>query len=204
MFSITAFLSYVFVSTFTPGPNNIMSMSFGSYFGYKKTFNFILGITAGFEVIMLVASYLNMFLLNFIPKIRVFMDILVFIYMIYLAIRILRSKPKTGEDGTDNFNNFFAGMTLQFINPKVLLFGITVTSSFVVPYYNSNTALILFSVILAFSGFLSNSCWALFGALFQKFLNKYRKPVNIFMAMLLVYCAVSIPELRSYFNGIHM
>jgi threonine/homoserine/homoserine lactone efflux protein len=36
MFNLSALLSYVLVSTFTPGPNNIMSMTNGTNFGYKK------------------------------------------------------------------------------------------------------------------------------------------------------------------------
>lgn len=197
MFSITAFLSYVFVTTFTPGPNNVMAMSNGSYFGYKKAFKFILGVTAGFAIIMLLSSYINLLLFNFIPKIRLFMDFLGFAYMIYLAVKILKSSANPEDSANDSMNTFLTGMSMQFINPKVILYGITVTSSFIIPYYDSNLLLFLFSIFLAFVGFLATSCWALFGALFQKFLSQYRKPFNIFMALLLIYSALSIPEFKN-------
>lgn len=196
MFSPSAFLAYVFVTTFTPGPNNVMAMTNGNNFGYKKAFKFILGVTAGFAVIMLFSSYLNLLLVNFIPKIKLFMDILGVAYMLYLAMKILKSSSHENNSQNEHLNTFIAGMTMQFVNPKVILYGITVTSSFILPYYHSIPSLFLFSIFLAFIGFLSTSCWAMFGALFQKLLSKYKKPFNIIMALLLIYSALSVPEIK--------
>ncbi|KGK90298.1 MULTISPECIES: LysE family transporter [unclassified Clostridium] len=192
MFSLSAFLSYVFVSNFTPGPNNIMAMSNGSNFGYKKTFKFVLGVTTGFGIIILLSSYLNLILLNFIPKIKLFVDFVGFVYMAYLAVKILKSKPQSDDTISNNTNTFLIGMAMQFINPKVIIYGITVTSSFIIPYYKTNLSLFLFSIFLALIGFIANSCWTLFGALFQKFLMQYTKLFNTFMALLLIYSAISI------------
>jgi threonine/homoserine/homoserine lactone efflux protein len=84
---------------------------------------------------------------------------------------------------------------MQFFNPKVILYGITVIATFIIPYYKSDFSLILFSLFLAFIGFVATLCWALFGALFQNFLTKYSKQFNIVMGLLLVYCAISISGL---------
>lgn len=194
MIGITAFLSYVFVTSFTPGPNNIMSMTNGNNFGYKKTFKFILGVTTGFAVIMILSCYINLLLVGLIPKLKLFMDILGVIYMLYLAVKILKSSSNIHGSQSEHLTTFKAGITMQFINPKGILYGITVTSSFILPYYKDLGALLLFSVFLAFIAFISTSCWALFGSLFQKFLSKYNKLFNIAMALLLIYSALSIPE----------
>jgi threonine/homoserine/homoserine lactone efflux protein len=196
MFSLTAFLSYVFVTTFTPGPNNIMSMTNGNNFGYKNTLNFILGVTSGFAVIMILCNYLNLLLIGFIPKMKIFMDILGVAYMLYLAVKILKSSSNAHNEQNKSLNTFTAGMTMQFVNPKGILYGITVTSSFILPYYNDIGTLLLFSLFLAFIAFLATSCWALFGSLFQKFLSRYNKLFNITMALLLIYSALSIPEVK--------
>jgi threonine/homoserine/homoserine lactone efflux protein len=200
MFNITAFLSYVFVTTFTPGPNNIMSMTNGNNFGYKKTLKFILGVTTGFAVIMILCNYLNLLLVGFVPKIKIYMDILGVAYMLYLAVKILKSSSNTHNDQNKSLNTFTAGITMQFVNPKVILYGITVTSSFILPYYNDIGILLLFSIFFALIAFLSTSCWALFGSLFQKFLSKYNKLFNIVMALLLVYSALSVPEVKHLFG----
>lgn len=192
MFKIIPFLSYVFAVTFTPGPNNIMSMVNANRFGYKKTLRFILGIFTGFIVIMVLCSYFNLLLFNLIPRIKVFMGILGAAYMTYLAIKIMKSKEDGDSEGDEHLNSFFTGMTMQFVNPKVILYGITVISNFIIPYYKSKIALIFFSIFLAAVALAATSCWALFGTLFKKFLLKYRRPFNIIMGLLLLYSAISI------------
>ncbi|KAB3538534.1 lysine transporter LysE [Alkaliphilus pronyensis] len=217
MFNLGAFLSYVFVVTFTPGPNNIMSMANASKYGYKKTLKFILGVSTGFFVIMLLCSYFNLLLFNLMPKVKTFMGIIGAGYMIYLAVKIMQSKEKvvtpsdtyetsdegkeqTSSKGKDELNLFFTGMIMQFVNPKVILYGITVISNFITPFYKSNTLLILFSFFLASVGFWSTSCWSLFGSLFNKFLSKYEKQFNIVMGLLLIYSALSILGITHLFN----
>ncbi len=195
MINLVPFLSYVFVTTFTPGPNNIMSMTNANRDGFKRTINFNFGVFAGFVVIMLACSYFNLLLFNLIPRIKIFMGIIGSVYMIYLAYKIFTSKHAEGESHSTYMNSFLTGFMLQFVNPKVILYGITAISSFIIPYYNTHAALILFSLLLAFVGFVSTTCWALFGALFQKFLSKYRKAFNITMSLLLLYSAIAIFEM---------
>jgi cysteine/O-acetylserine efflux protein len=190
VFNLVPFLTYAFVATFTPGPNNIMALSNGSNYGYKKTLPFIFGMVSGFAVVLLLSSYLNLALFNLIPKIKPFMYILGACFMVYLAVKVLLSKPHA--DNKNSTNNFLTGFSMQFINPKGILFGLTVTSSFIIPVYQTWYALLLFSLFLASIGFAATSSWTLFGAMFNKFLSKYQKPFNIVMAILLIYSAVSI------------
>jgi threonine/homoserine/homoserine lactone efflux protein len=186
------FISYVFVTTFTPGPNNIMSMTNAHEYGFRKTMRFNLGVFAGFIVIMLLCSYMSLFLAGVLPRFSLFMAVLGAGYMLYLAGKIVRSTGDPHADGKGGLNSFWAGLWLQFLNPKVILYGITVVANFVIPYNQSDVSLVLFSVLLAFIGFVSTTCWALFGVLFQRLLSSYRRPFNWLMALLLVYCAVSV------------
>ncbi|MBK5461940.1 LysE family transporter [Peribacillus butanolivorans] len=189
---LLSFLLYVFVTSFTPGPNNIMAMLFANKYGFKKTLGFCLGVGAGFFVIMILSSYFNLLLKNFIPKIEFFMTFLAAIYMLYLAIKIISSKNNDKDDDGDKNNRFFSAMLLQFVNPKGILYGITAVSTFIIPYHTSNFSLLFFSFFLAFVGFLSTMSWSVFGSLFQRFLKKYRSQFNLIMALLLVYSAISI------------
>lgn len=189
---VASFLVYVFVMSFTPGPNNIMAMLFANQYGFKKTLRFCLGVGAGFFAIMILSSYFNLLLHNVIPKIELPMMILGAAYMLYLAYKILTST--TGGNGNDGgkYNSFLAGMLLQFVNPKGVLYGITVIATFILPYHSSHSSLLLLSLFLGFVGILSTGSWSLFGSVFQKLLSKYRQQFNIVMALLLVYSAVSI------------
>jgi cysteine/O-acetylserine efflux protein len=195
MINLIPFLSYVFVTSFTPGPNNILSMVNAKRYGFKNSFRFNLGILIGFIILMIACSYFNLFLFSLMPKIEHFVGIFGAVYMLYLALKVAFG-TKIGTD-VDNkaTNTFFAGLTMQFFNPKVILYGITVIATFITPYYKSSTALIFFSLFLAFIGFSATLCWALFGALLQNFLTKYNKQFNLIMGLLLVYCAISITGL---------
>lgn len=189
---LLSFLLYVFVTSFTPGPNNIMAMLFANKYGLKKTIRFCLGVGAGFFVIMLLCSYFNLLLENFIPQIEFIMTTLGAIYMLYLAMKIITGKNNAKDNDGDKNNSFLTGMLLQFINPKGILYGITAISTFILPYHTSNFSLLFYSLFLAFVGFMSTFCWSVFGSIFQTFLSKYRSQFNVIMALLLVYSAISI------------
>ena len=189
---VVSFLVYVFVMSFTPGPNNIMAMLFANQYGFKKTLRFCLGVGAGFFIIMILSSYFNLLLHNVIPKIELPMMILGTGYMLFLAYKILTSTTSGNGNNGGKYNSFLAGMLLQFVNPKGVLYGITVVGTFILPYHTSHGSLFLLSLFLGFVGILSTASWSLFGSVFQKLLSKYRQPFNIVMALLLMYSAVSI------------
>jgi cysteine/O-acetylserine efflux protein len=188
--NVTAFLSYVIITTFTPGPNNIMAMSNASRYGFKKSIRFNAGVFFGFLIIMVLSSFLSITLYNIIPSIKPLMTFIGASYILWLAWKIYKSKPHL-EDENKATSSFTAGIMLQFVNVKVIIYCITIVSTFIAPYYNSVFALSMFSLFLASVSFMSTCSWAAFGAIFQKFLFKNQRTVNIIMALLLVYTALS-------------
>ncbi len=168
-----------------------MSMVNANRFGFRKTRGFLLGVFVGFSIVMLLSSYFNVILFGLIPKVKIIMGVIGAAYMTYLAVKIITSKEPSKSPNA-GYNSFGAGVAVQFINPKGILYGITVVSNFILPYSKSDLALIFFSIALALVAYGSVSSWALFGSLFQKFLSKYRKPFNAVMGALLIYSAVSI------------
>lgn len=192
MFNALAFVSYVFVMTFTPGPNNIMAMTFANQDGFRKTQKFMLGVSCGFFILMLLASFFNLLLYSYLPKIKLGMDIIGAAYMVFLAVKIVLSKPHGDEKKDSKLNAFLPGMLLQFVNPKGVLYCITVAASFIMPYYHSALSILLFALFTTAVVYASNNVWGAFGVLFQKLLSKYQKPFNIVMALLLVYSAISL------------
>jgi threonine/homoserine/homoserine lactone efflux protein len=190
--NFAAFLSYVLVTTFTPGPNNIMSMSNASRYGFRKSIMFNVGIFFGFFIIIALCSIFSVALYSLIPSIKPIMTYIGAVYILYLAWKTYKSKPHSEEEIQKRTNTFLSGFLLQFVNPKVILYGITTVSTFIVAYFRSALALTGFSALLAFIGFVATCCWSLFGSVFQRFLVKNDKAINIIMALLLVYCAVSL------------
>jgi cysteine/O-acetylserine efflux protein len=188
--NVLAFASYVVLTTFTPGPNNIMSMSNASRHGFRGSSRFRLGELAGFFLVMAAAFLFTIALYQAIPAIKPYMTAVGAVYILWLAYKTLRSSPH--HAAATSQNTFLSGMLLQFLNPKVILFGITVAATFIVPYYRSPPVLVVFAAGLALVGFAAVTCWALFGSVFQHFMAKNHEAVSWVMGALLVYCAVSL------------
>ncbi|PQP81270.1 lysine transporter LysE [Paenibacillus sp. PCH8] len=190
--NIIPLVTYAIIASFTPGPNNILSMTHARNMGFRKTLPFIGGVAAGCLLIMFLCSYFNLILHQYIPRITPILNLLGCVYMLYLAIKMMRSTPKDAEENNKNQYSFLFGFTLQFINPKVILYGLTAISVFVLPLGQSHVQLIVFSFLLTLIGISANMTWAFGGLLFQNFLLKYERPVNMVMGILLIYSALSI------------
>lgn len=190
--NFAAFLSYILVSNFSPGPNNIISMSNASRYGFKKSIMFNVGVFFGVFILIAICNIFSMAIYSLIPSIKSIMAGIGAVYILSLAWKIFKSKPQSEDEPQESTNTFLSGLLLQFVNPNAILYGVTTVSTFIVPYYNSVLMLAIFSGILAFASFVATCCWSLFGSIFQKFLVKNNKVVNIVMALLLVYCAVSL------------
>ncbi|MFB7159695.1 LysE family transporter [Lysinibacillus sp. NPDC056232] len=188
-----SFLVFVIITSFTPGPNNIMAMSFANKLGLARTLQFCIGVGVGFLTITGLSCLFNRVLTNIMPMIEFPLTILGVGYMLYLAYKILTSKENDHDKEEENKRSLFlVGVLLQFMNPKGILFGITVVATYILPYYSSYVSYFLFSLFLGMVGIMSTFSWALFGSVFQKILQQYRQSFNIVMALLLVYSAISI------------
>ena len=191
MFSWLNFLSYALVTAATPGPNNIMSMSNASRLGLRRSFPFNLGIWLGFSLVMLGCTFFCNMLSALIPKIKLPMLIVGAAYMLWLAWKTFRSSSVIEEDHSRS--GFISGLMLQFVNAKIYIYCIVSMEVYILPFYQGEWgALIFFALLLAFIGFAFNICWALFGSAFRLLFSRYARLSNTIMALLLVYCAVSL------------
>ena len=186
--NITSFLIYCIIVTFTPGPTNIAILSTVHNFGTKKAMEYTYGATIAFGLLLVISAMLNTMLITIIPKILFVMQIIGSFYMLYLAYQIY--KMNVSEAAEIQTATFVSGFLMQFVNPKVILFTMTVIPSFVMPYYTAPPALAVFIAAITMIGFCAFVTWVLFGLMFEEFLKKYQKTVNIVMALFLVYSAI--------------
>lgn len=191
MFNWLTFLTYAFITAATPGPNNIMSMSNGGRLGFRGALPFNFGIWAGFSAVMLLCTAFCTTLTNLIPAVKTPMLIAGAAYMLHLAWGTFRSSGVIDDDHSRS--GFYAGMLLQFINPKIYIYGIMSMQAYILPIYAGEPlTLALFALLLAFIGFVFTLCWSAFGSAFRLLFSRHTKTVNTIMALLLVYCAASL------------
>ncbi len=201
MFSWLNFLTYAMVTAITPGPNNIMSMSNAGRLGFFKSLPFNFGIFTGFCIVVSLCTIFSTTLSVLIPIIELPMLLIGVAYIMYLAWKTYKSDNSIQE--TSMRSDFFSGLTLQFVNPKLYLYSIISMDAYIFPHYGDNMwALAAFALLLSFIGFICTVLWSGFGSIFKLIFSKYQKITNTIMALLLVYCALNL--LLSHLSTLNM
>lgn len=186
-------LSYALVSIFTPGPNNITASSLGMRVGYPRTLRFIGGVVTGFFCIMVASGLLTELLVSAYDRIAVILKIAGVTYLLWLVYTVLRHEqgPHASHEAGARYRD---GLLLQLVNPKVILFGLTMYATLLAPLAKSWLAVVVSAASLAVLSFCSTSLWALLGAGIQRFIAnpKVRFAYSLVLAGLLLYAAWSI------------
>ena len=185
-----AFVSYVLITTFTPGPNNIMSLANACKYGLRRTMRFTLGVCAGFFLIIGLSMAFTIVLYRVIPQVKPVMTVIGAAYILWLAYKTVTTSPH--DDGAAGQSTFASGMLLQFLNPKAILYGLTAASTFIIPHFRSVPVLVAFAAAMAAVSLVATSSWALFGSVFERFMAEHHRVFGWVMGALLIYCAVSL------------
>jgi cysteine/O-acetylserine efflux protein len=189
---IVPFISYALMMIFTPGPNNLLASVLGLQQGYKRTLPCLAGMAFGFLVIMLCGGLLTDFFTRNYNAIAPYLKWTGVAYMVWLAVSLFLPSRKTS--GPTSVVGFFGGFALQFLNPKGILFGITIYTSFTSLLVGDLTRTVGSALGLSLVGFIALSTWALTGsALSRWFANpRFKLAFNGVMVVLLAYSVWSI------------
>ena len=191
-----AFLSFVFITSFTPGPNNNACASLGVLRGFRGTLPFIAGIVSGFFGVMLLVGWFSGALLARFESFEIYLRIFGAVYILWLAYHTLRASYNFDESQQKPLG-FTNGMLLQFLNPKAIVYSLTLFTTFLAPVSSRPLLLMAAALFLCFVAFLSITTWTLFGAAIRSSLYRdgFRRAVNIVLALLMVYTALEIAGL---------
>jgi cysteine/O-acetylserine efflux protein len=186
-------LSYVLISTFTPGPSNISSASMGVLHGYRNTLNYQTGLAAGVFVFMLCSGLISTTLLGWFPALEPALRYVGAAYILYLAFGILKAGYVFAEQSMSPLG-LGHGFMLQILNPKLFVYAFTVFSGFLAPITGSLPLIVLASALLAAISFSATSIWAAFGTIIKTSLRKQgmKTAVNIILALLLAYSSIAL------------
>lgn len=191
MFDVAAFFVYITIMAYTPGPNNLMSMGNAGRFGFRKSLPFNFGMWAGFSAVMTLCMVFTATLYAIIPRITLALKLVGAAYMLYLAWTTARPSKGHGAE-KEGRPSFASGAFLQFVNPKIYVYGFTAFSSWIAPAFSNPAILVAFALFLAFFGFLATLAWAAFGKVFARLFGGNSRALNVVLAILLVYCAISL------------
>jgi threonine/homoserine/homoserine lactone efflux protein len=183
-----AFVVFAAVMFFTPGPNNIMVLSSGLTYGFRRTLPHIAGITIGFAFMVGAVGLGFGTIFIAYPVLQTILKYAGAAYLIYLAIVIAMSKPVTpGQDNRRGPMTFWGAAVFQWVNVKgwVMVIG-TITAYAGIASFPWNIVIqVVLSLLL---GAVSTATWALSGSSLRSFMTspKAVRVFNIVMAVLLL------------------
>jgi threonine/homoserine/homoserine lactone efflux protein len=185
---LIAFVLFAAVMYFTPGPNNVMLLSSGLTYGFRRTLPHIAGITFGMAfMIAAVGLGLGTIFVTY-PVLQKILKYAGAAYLVYLAAAIAMSgAAPSGQDNARGPMTFWGAAVFQWINVKgwVMVIG-TITAYAAIASFPWN--ILIQTAISLVVGALATVAWALFGSALRPLLRSPStvRAFNLAMAALLL------------------
>ncbi len=183
---LMALIAFAFVSSITPGPNNLMLMASGANFGFRRTIPHMLGIGLGFTFMVLLVGAGLVQIFDRYPISHTVLKVLSVLYLLYLAWKIAHAAPAKGADAAGTPMTFLQAAAFQWVNPKAWAMALTATAAYA-PDQTIN-AILLVALVFGAINLPSVSTWTVLGQQMARILTNPHRLLafNWTMAALLV------------------
>lgn len=198
--TLFALMTFAFVTSITPGPNNLMLMSSGINFGLVRTIPHMLGVSIGFCIMAVLVGMGIIQIFDAFPISYVVLKVLSVGYLLYLAWKIATAAPLQQADPTADPDQppakpltFLQAALFQWVNPKALAMALTSVTAYA-PQPASLAGVVTVAGVFAMVNLPSVGSWTLLGMQMRRFLEdpKKRRLFNIATAGLLVLSLIPI------------
>lgn len=187
---------FVFVTSITPGPNNLLLMRSGAMFGVRRSLLHLFGVQAGFIALVLLSHVGVAALLLALPATLTALRWACFLYLLWLAWLILKDAHPGADDARapapkSRPLRYVEGVLFQLINPKAWMMAVTVASAFYGGMAPSRFDLATATLISICIGGPCMFVWTVWGASIDRVLHRQRarQVFSYVMALLVVATA---------------
>lgn len=184
---LLALATFCFVSSITPGPNNMMLLASGANFGFKRTVPHLMGVALGFGAMVLAVGLGVGGLFVVYPMLHTVLKVVGGAYMLWLAWRIATASGFGDGGGSSRPMSFWEAAAFQWVNPKAWAISLGAITAFVAPDQFFVGVLIV-TVVFMVINLPCVATWAGFGVVLRRFLDRpwTLRAFNMTMAALLV------------------
>jgi len=192
MTELLPLMTYAFVMSSTPGPNNLMLTASGANFGYRRSLPHIMGISAGAGLqIYLTCLGLGALFTRY-PSLQDGLRVAGALYLIFLAWKLAGSSITARPCSVAQPLTFSQAAAFQAVNPKTWIKAVTVASVFMPVGWSAASGALLVTVINSVITLPCVSVWTLFGVALRRLLTDplRRRVFNVIMAASLVLLAL--------------
>ena len=184
--TLPALVLFAFVTSVTPGPNNLMLMASGANFGFRRTVPHMLGVSLGFVLMAFVVGVGLAGLFQTYPLTRTALEVVSVVYMLWLAWKIAHAAAPKDRQAGGTPMTFLQAAAFQWVNPKAWAMATNAVTLYTPD--RSLWAVALVAVIFGAINLPSVSLWTLIGQQLRRVLTDARRLTlfNWTMAGLLV------------------
>lgn len=184
--ALFALITFCFVSSITPGPNNLMVMASGTNFGFRRSLPHLLGIMLGFVLMVFLVGIGLAEIFDRYPVSHTILKVLSVTYMLWLAWKIANAAAPDAATAAGTPMTFVQAAAFQWVNPKAWAMALQAISLYAPD--QSLRSIIFVAVIFGIVNLPSITVWNAMGIQLRYFLtDPFRLRVfNWTMAALLV------------------
>ncbi|NNF78084.1 MAG: LysE family translocator [Rhizobiales bacterium] len=183
---LSALAAFAFVTSITPGPNNLMLMTSGANFGFRRTIPHMLGVGLGFVfmVVLVGAGLVGVF--EAYPVSYTILKAVSVVYLVYLAWKIAISSAPGEATRAAKPMTFLQAALFQWVNPKAWAMALTAVTVYAPS--QSIAAIGLVAIVFGLVNLPSVGSWTILGQEMRRFLNNTSRlrTFNLIMAILLI------------------
>ena len=185
---LIALITFAFVSSVTPGPNNLMLMASGANYGFRRTLPHMLGISLGHAFMVVAVGVVLLDIFARFPVLNIVLKVLSAGYMLWLAWKIATAVPPEAKAVAGKPFTFLQAAAFQWVNPKAWFMAITAISAYAPQDRGALAGAAVVALVFAATNWPAISLWAWMGVQVRRFLGTAGRlrAFNIIMAVLLV------------------
>jgi threonine/homoserine/homoserine lactone efflux protein len=167
----TALLVLATAMSFTPGPNTTLSTALAANHGLRRAMPFVCAVPVGWSALLGVCTLGLGALVVAVPLLSWSIKLVGVAYLLWLALKIARSRQLSQADAARLNVTFWQGAALQFVNIKAWMLALAIVSGWIARRADTGQRFaVVLAVMLAFA-FASNLSYALAGSLLRDWLS---------------------------------
>ena len=190
---LSALAAFAFVSSITPGPNNLMLMASGANFGLTRSLPHMMGVAIGFTVMIVLVGVGLMQLFDLWPASYEVLKYGSVLYLFWLAWKVANAaEPGRASEQGGNPITFLQAAAFQWVNPKAWAMALTAIAAYA-PTRDIG-AVLLVSAVFGAINLPSISIWTLLGQQIRHILTSPARlrAFNWTMAALLILSVMPV------------
>ncbi|MGH1367617.1 MAG: LysE family translocator [Maritimibacter sp.] len=184
---------FAFVTSITPGPNNIMLMASGVNFGLRRTVPHMVGIFFGFISMIALIGLGVSAVFDARPWLDEALKVAALAYMVWLAWRVAHAAaPAQDQTGEASPLSAFQAAAFQWVNPKGWAMALGANAAYA-PTHELRDVLIV-TAVFGVINLPAAGCWAVIGTQLTRLLQnpKWLRLFNWSMALFLLISLIPV------------